>query len=63
MSSRDHAGWRKGPRGPNSSMYGLMSSTGVPSMASRPRTKTRAPLTATSSHDDTPMRLGRSLAR
>ena len=36
MSSVAHSGCRTGPRGPNSFMYGLMSSTGVPSMASSP---------------------------
>ena len=48
MSSRIQAGSRMGPRGLYSVAYGLMSRTGVPSMASRPRTVSRSPSTASS---------------
>jgi dCTP deaminase len=50
-------------RGPNSTMCGLMSTTGVPSMASRPRTVTTRPSMPSSSHVVTPSRLGRFLPR
>lgn len=64
MSSKLQAGWSTSPRGPNSTMYGFTSSTGVPSIASRPRTSITPPgRTAISSHTVVPMRLGRFLAR
>ena len=43
MSSRDHAGCRTSPRGRNSAITGLMSTTGVPSIASRPATSSARP--------------------
>src|SRR6266568_1149974 len=63
MRSLAQAGWYTGPRGANSTMNGFTSSTGVPSTASRPRTRSLKPSTSTSSHLLTPMRLGRALAR
>src|SRR5262249_28111531 len=63
INSCDHDGWRTSPRGPNSVMYGLTSSTGVPSIASSPRTRSVAPSAASSSHVVTAMRFGRILAR
>ena len=63
MSSCDQRGWRTGPRGANSVIYGLRSSTGEPSIASRPRTVISMPLTSSSSHVHTPIRFGRRLLR
>ena len=47
ISSPAHSGSRISPRGRKPFITGLMSSTGVPSMASRPRTRTVRPFTAT----------------
>src|SRR5688572_16127527 len=64
MRSRVQSGCRTSPRGANSAKYGLMSSTGVPSIASNPRTSITPPgRTAISSHTVVPMRFGRALAR
>lgn len=51
------------PRGPNSTIHGLISTTGVPSIASRPATRTVESLTSRMRHTVTPSRFGRSFAR
>ena len=63
ISSTTHAGSTTGVRGPISTRWGLMSSTGVPSMASRSATRMSRPSTPSSRQVLTPMRLGRALAR
>src|SRR5213083_1284260 len=63
MSSRAQAGSRISLRGRKPFITGLMSSTGVPSMASSPRTRRDSPSTDNILQTVTPMRLGRSLPR
>jgi hypothetical protein len=59
MSSVDQVGWVTKSRGANSTMYGLTSSTGVPSSASRSATWRSRPSTASSRQLETPRRFGR----
>ncbi len=63
MISRAQSGSRIGPRGRKPAITGLMSSTGVPSMASSPRTLRMSPSVASSRQAVTPSRLGRALPR
>lgn len=63
MSSRDHAGCWIGPRGRNSAITGLISSTGVPSIASSSATKSLRPSRRRTRQMVLPIRFGRSLPR
>jgi hypothetical protein len=63
INSRAQSGARTAPRGRNLDITGLMSSTGVPLMASRPRTRSFRPSTEISVQTVTPMRFGRPLPR
>ncbi len=56
-------GWRTSDCGANSVMYGLRSRTGVPLIASRPRTVSVVPSMPSSSQRLTPSRFGRRFAR
>ena len=63
MSSWAHAGSRTSPRGAKPDNTGFTSSTGVPSIASRPRTPSVSPSTVSTRQVVTPIRFGRSFAR